>query len=103
MKLQVAVTDVEAATSGLRSITMVVPQARLVGTLTRGATGTYPFVGGVQAEVKLTDSTTGEGLGVVVDRRLGGGAITTAAQWQWGDAENAVQEWSKLVAARLTA
>jgi hypothetical protein len=42
----VAVTDVEAATPDLRSISMVVPQARLLGTLKRGVTGSYPIVGG---------------------------------------------------------
>jgi hypothetical protein len=46
VKLQVAVTDVEAATPDLRSISMVVPQARLLGTLKRGVTGSYPIVGG---------------------------------------------------------
>jgi uncharacterized protein DUF3313 len=99
----VAVTDVEAATPGLRSISMVVPQARLLGTLKRGVTGSYPFVGGAQAEFKLTDSTTGDILGAGVDRRIGGGAITTAAQWQWGDAENAMREWAKLAAERMSA
>jgi hypothetical protein len=103
MKLQVAVTDVEAATPGLRSITMVVPQARLLGTLKRGATGAYPFVGGAQAEFKLTDSTTADILAAGVDRRIGGGAISTAAQWQWGDAENAMREWAKLAAERVSA
>jgi hypothetical protein len=46
VKLQVAVTDVEAATPDLRSISMMVPQARLLGTLKRGVTGSYPIVGG---------------------------------------------------------
>src|SRR5438034_11081103 len=36
MKLQVALTDVAAATPGLRTMTMVVPQARLVSTVKRG-------------------------------------------------------------------
>ena len=102
MKLQVALTDVAAATPGLRSITMVVPQARLLSTVKRGATGSYPFVGGAQAEFKLTDSTTGEILAAALDRRMGGGSIETAAQWQWGDAENAMKEWAKLAAERLS-
>jgi Protein of unknown function (DUF3313) len=103
MKLQVAVSDVEAATPGLRSITMVAPQARLVGTLKRGVTGSYPFVGGAKAEFNLTDSTTGGVLAAGVDRHIGGGAITTATQWEWGDAENAMREWAKLAAERLSA
>jgi hypothetical protein len=81
MKLQVALTDVAASTPGLRTITMVIPQARLLSTLKRGATGSYPFVGGAQAEFKLTDSVTDDVLAAGVDRRIGGGSIETAAQW----------------------
>jgi hypothetical protein len=102
MKLQVAVTDLAAATPGLRTMTMAIPQARLLSTLKRGATGSYPFVGGAQAEFKLTDSTTGALLAAGVDRRIGGGSITTAAQWQWGDAENAMTAWAQLAAQRLS-
>ena len=103
MKLQVALTDVAAATPGLRTMTMVVPQARLLSTVKRGATGSYPFVGGAQAEFKLTDSTSGELLAAGVDRRIGGGSIETAAQWQWGDAENVMKEWAKMATERLSA
>ena len=103
MQLQVALIDVIAATPGLRTITMVIPQARLLSTVKRGATGSYPFVGGAQAEFKLTDSLTGEVLAAGVDRRIGGGSVSTAAQWEWGDAENAMKAWSKLAAERLSA
>jgi hypothetical protein len=103
MKLQVALTDVSASTPGLRTITMVIPQARLLSTIKRGATGSYPFVGGAQAEYKLTDSVTGQVLAAGVDRRIGGGSIETAAQWEWGDAENVMKSWAKLAADRLGA
>ena len=41
--------------------------------------------------------------GAGVDRRAGGGAIQTAAQWQWGDAENAIKAWSSLLADAMYA
>ncbi len=103
MKLQVAVTDLAAATPGLRTMTMLIPQARLLSTLKRGATGSYPFVGGAQAEFKVTDSVTGQVLVAGVDRRIGGGNISTAAQWEWGDAENVMKDWAKLAVERLSA
>jgi len=84
-------------------MTMVVPQARLLSTVKRGTTGSYPFVGGAQAEFKLTDSTSGELLAAGVDQRIGGGSIETAAQWQWGDAENVMKEWAKMATERLSA
>jgi len=102
LNLEVAVTDVEAATRALRSISMVVPQARLLATLKRGVTGSYPFVGGAQAEFKITDAMTGDVLAVGVDRRIGGGSVSTAAVWQWGDAENAMRAWAKLLTERLS-
>ena len=101
MVLQVAITDVEAATPVLRSVTMVVPQARALTTLKYLATGTYPFVGAAQAEAKMTDGATGGVLGEWVDRRIGGGSIQTAAQWQWGDVENAMNEWASKAGDRL--
>ena len=103
MQLQLALIDVAAATPGLRTITMVIPQARLLSTIKRGVTESYPFVGGAQAEFKLTDSLTGQILAAGVDRRIGGGSITTAAQWEWGDAENVMKAWAKLAAERLSA
>jgi Protein of unknown function (DUF3313) len=72
VQLQVVILDAEAATPGLRSVSMAIPQARLLGTGYYAVSGKYPFVGG--------------------------GALQTAAQWQWGDAENAIKAWSQLLA-----
>ena len=102
MEIQVAIDDVETATPVLRSVSMVVPQARALATLKYLATGTYAFVGGAQAEAKVTDSLTGQVLVAAVDKRVGGGSLKTAAQWQWGDAENAMDAWSQQAADRLS-
>ena len=102
MKLQVALTDAEGATPGLRTISTIVPTARAVNALKYAATGTYSFVGGAQAEAKLTDATTGELLGEWIDRRVGGGSLEAAAQWKWGDAENAMKSWATQLAERLS-
>jgi Protein of unknown function (DUF3313) len=98
VQLQVVILDAEAATPGLRSVSMVIPQVRLLGTGYYAVSGTYPFVGGGQAAFKTTDAVTGQVLAAGVDRRVGGGAIQTAAQWQWGDAENAIKAWSQQLA-----
>jgi hypothetical protein len=103
MKLDVAITDAEAATPVLRSISMIVPQAHMLSNLKYLATGTMPFVGAAQAEAKVTDSVSGRILALAVDKRIGGGSFTTSFQWQWGDAENAVNHWAELVTNRLSA
>jgi len=101
MKLDTALVDMSSATPMLRTITMIVPQARALSTLRFLATGSFPFVGGAQAELKITDSVSGEVLGLFVDKRIGGGAISNAFQWRWGDAENAVNHWAELATTRL--
>ncbi len=101
IKLDVAMLDAEAATPGLRSISMLIPQAHMLSNLKYLATGTFPFVGEAQAAAKMTDSQTGQVLAAAVDRQIGGGAVKTAFQWQWGDAENAITEWSKKLAEKL--
>jgi hypothetical protein len=101
LRLQVALTDAEAATPGLRTVSMLIPQARVLATLKRLATGTYPFVGAAQVEARLSDAHSGTVLGEWADRRLGGGAFQTAAQWKWGDAENAINHWAAEAATKL--
>ena len=102
MTVDVAIVDANAATPVLRSMSMIVPQAHMLASLKYLATGTFPFVGGAQAEAKVTDSMTGQILALAVDRRVGGGSPTTGFQWQWGDAENAINHWSELMANRLS-
>ncbi|MGR9085922.1 MAG: DUF3313 domain-containing protein [Gammaproteobacteria bacterium] len=102
MKLSVAMTDSETATPVLRSISMIVPQAHMLANLKYLATGTFPFVGGAQAEGKVTDSVSGDLLAAVADKRIGGGSFTTGFQWQWGDAENVIDKWCEMFAERLS-
>jgi Protein of unknown function (DUF3313) len=102
MRLQVALTDASAATPGMRTVSMIVPQARTLNTLKYAATGTYAFVGGAEGEMKLTDASTGQLLAAAMDKRIGGGSLETAAQWQWGDAENAMKAWATQLAERLS-
>ena len=102
MKFDVAIVDANTATPVLRTISMLVPQAHMLANLKYLATGTFPFVGGAQAEAKVTDSVSGQILALAVDKRIGGGSFTTGFQWQWGDAENAVNHWSEQAANRLS-
>lgn len=102
VKVDVAMLDAETATPGLRSVSMIIPQAHMISNLKYLATGTFPFVGAAQGAGKLSDSVTGQVLAAVVDRQIGGGSFTTGFQWQWGDAENAITDWSKRLAEKLS-
>jgi hypothetical protein len=102
-KVQVAILDAEAATPGMRSLTMAIPQLRLLTTLVSLGTQNFPFAGGVEAAVKITDAATGQTLAVAVDRRMGASSMRAAAQWEWGDAENAIKTWAVQIATHLYA
>jgi hypothetical protein len=101
MKLHIALTDANGATPGLRSVSVVIPQARILNLVQSMGTGSYAFVGGAQAEAEITDSVTGERLAASVDKREGGMALSTAMQWKWGDAENVMDYWAQKLATRL--
>jgi hypothetical protein len=100
-KLTVALTDATSAIPVLRTISIVVPQAHVLGLIKQGATGTYAFVGSATGEAKLTDSVSGQLLAAWSDKRFGTGAVKNATVWQWGDAEHAMDYWAKGLDQRL--
>src|SRR5271156_4811674 len=75
MTLRVALMDATTATPGLRSISVIIPQARILNGAQSLATGSYAFVGSAEAEMKLTDSITDVLLAEAVDQRAGGMGI----------------------------
>jgi Protein of unknown function (DUF3313) len=101
LQLQVGLVNASAATPGLRSVSVVIPQVRVVNAAQSLATGSYAFVGSAEAEMKATDSATGELLAAAIDKRAGGIALSAAAQWKWGDAESAMNYWAEKVSSRL--
>lgn len=101
MVIQVALIDASAATPGLRSISMIIPQLHMLASLKDLATGSYPFVGGAEAELRITDALTGDLIGAAADKQVGGGAMSTGFQWKWGDAENVCTDWAKTLSTRL--
>ena len=101
MAISVALEDATTSTPVLRSVSLIEPHMRALATLKYLATGTFPFVGSAQAEAKITDSVTGEVLAAAVSKRVGGGSPKDAAQWEFGDAENALSYWAQLTTTRL--
>jgi len=101
LTLRIALMDATTAVPGLRSVSVIVPQARVLNGLQSLATGSYAFVGSAEGEMKATDSTTGEMLAGAVDQRAGGMGIKGAASFQWGDAENAMDYWAQKITSRL--
>lgn len=101
INLQVALMDATTATPGLRSVSVVVPQARILNLAQSMATDSYAFAGSAEAEMKATDSVNGELLAEAVDQRAGGMGLKSAASFEWGDAQNAMDYWSEKIAQRF--
>ena len=99
--VQVALNDATGAVPILRSISVVIPQARVLNFVQSLATGSYAFVGSAEAQAKISDSMTDQVLAAGADKRLGGMQIASAAQWQWGDAEKVMKYWAEKIATRL--
>jgi hypothetical protein len=100
-KFSRAISDATSATSRLRTVSVIVPQAHALNLLKAGLTGTYAFVGSATGEAKLTDSITGQLLAAWADERFGTAAVRNATVFQWGDAENAMTYWAKGLDQRL--
>ena len=103
IKLDVALTDAKTATPVMRSMSMLIPQLRPLAGLYKLGSGSLPFVGAAQGDVKMTDSLTGQVLALAVDKQIGGNSFSTGFQWQWGDVENAIDHWAELIANKLSA
>ena len=101
MRAQVALTDVTKATPVLRTVSVIVPQARLLNQAQELLTGSYGFSGSAEVALKVTDSQTGQLLAAAIDRRGGGGSVEQAAVWQWGDATAAIDHWTELFAQKI--
>ena len=101
LTIRVALMDATTAVPGLRTISVVVPQARVLNLAQSMATDSYAFVGSAEAEMKATDSVTGEFLAGAVDQRAGGMGLKAAASFQWGDAQNAMDYWAQRIPNRI--
>jgi hypothetical protein len=101
--LRIALMDATTSTPGLRTISVVVPQARILNLGQSLATGSYAFVGSAEAEMLATDGVTGEVLAEAVDQRAGGMGMKGAASFQWGDSENVMDYWAQTISERLLA
>jgi hypothetical protein len=101
--VRAALTDASSATPVMRTIAVVIPQARLLSAGSKLFTGQYAFTGSIQTEGEVIDDTSGKQVAAWVDKRFGGTSIKNADVWKWGDAEKAIDLWADLLATRFVA
>jgi hypothetical protein len=99
--IRAALTDIKSAVPVLRTISVIIPQARLLSAASSLVTGQYAFVGSIQTEGEALDGVTGTREAAWVDKRFGGASVKNAGGGQWGDAKNAIDLWASMLATRL--
>jgi len=101
MRVRVALTDAQASSPGLDTISTYIPQARLLQTVATVGSDTAGFVGEASAEAEVRDMQTGALLAAGVDRRAGTKALGDSTFDSWGDVREAFNAWSKQFSKNL--
>ena len=96
LRIQFAIVDAQKAAPVRNFLTTFMPPGIAVSTVKYAATGKPAAVGEITAEVKMTDSGTGQLIGAALDRRVGGKTLGGAFD-TWEGADSAVQYWAKRI------
>ena len=100
--LRTALTQAQGAKVGMRTVTTVVPQLRLAGSLIGLGGDTATMVGSATVEMEALDSVTNERLAAAVDQRAGTKVLFAKRAYQtWGDVQAACEYWSRRLAWQL--
>lgn len=94
IKLQTAILDADTSNPFTDTLSSIVPFGAAFSIIKDFATGKPTGVGEITAELKLTDSVTGEVLGAALDRRVGGKGMGGLFE-SWNDANAGMEYWAK--------
>lgn len=100
LRVRAAITEATQSAVFADTVATVIPQVRLVTTLTGLAANTAATVGEASGEVEVTNSQTGELLAAAVDRRVGQRSIQGLFS-SWSDVEYAWDHWAEELRAHL--
>ncbi|HVN86809.1 MAG TPA: DUF3313 domain-containing protein [Candidatus Binatia bacterium] len=98
LRLRAALTQAEGANVAIRTVTTVIPQMRVVGTVVGLGADTATTVGSATVEVEVLDPVTNERLAAAVDSRAGTKVLFASRAYStWGDVKAACDYWSKRI------
>lgn len=101
MRVRVALTDAQASSPALDTISTYIPQARLLQSVVTMGSDTAGFVGEASAEGEVRDTQSGVLLAAGVDRRAGTKSLGDSTFDSWDDARRAFDAWAKQFSANL--
>jgi hypothetical protein len=94
MRIVMGILDADPSNPVRNLLASVTPIGLAVNLVTYSASGKQSGVGEVSMEMKATDAMTGEILGAVVDRRVGGSNLEGVSN-TWADADAGLEWWAK--------
>jgi hypothetical protein len=100
LRLRIAVSEAKGSRVVGNAVTSIVPQLRLLTTLTGLATDAQVFVGRATGEFEVTDSVSGERLMAAVDERAGTKAVRGGIL-KWSDVKLAFDQWAEQARERF--
>jgi hypothetical protein len=96
MRLQMAILEADPSKPMRNILSSVTPVGIAMDMVEYTATGKQSGVGEISMEMKVTDSLSGELLGAVVDRRVGGENMDSVTK-PWSGANDGLAWWAKRV------
>jgi hypothetical protein len=100
LRLRAAITQAKGANVVGNTVTTIVPQARVLTTVSGSATDTQVLVGTATIEGEITDSMSGRRLAAVVDERAGTKSFGGLGG-KWKQVDEAFQHWAKSLRTQL--
>lgn len=100
MRVRCAITEARATSPVKELLSTVTPYGLGISYARKLVTGTHSGVGIVSVEGELLDSSTGERLAAVVDRRAGTKSLNIQAT-RWGEVQDAFNFWARRMQTNL--
>jgi hypothetical protein len=100
LRVRAAITEATGSAPVPDVVATVIPQVRLIGSLTGLAADSALTVGEASGEVEVTDSLTNRVVAAGVDRRVGQRSIRGVFS-KWDDVEEAWNVWAEQLRMRL--
>lgn len=100
LRIRAALTEAKGSIVVLDTVATVIPQVRLLATVTGLAADTSATVGKATGELEVLDGASGEQLMAAVDERVGTRGIEGVLD-KWSDVQMAFDDWAQRLRQRL--
>ena len=93
LRVSVAVIKLKEANVAMETVSTVVPQARLLTSITNAGSKSPAFVGQASIQANIVDAETNVLLAEGADARVGGYTLSSVSLNSWTDVENIMKLW----------